>query len=162
MLSPNSAIARRRRFSACAGSVQTPDRTSHPAGAGISERPFARPQQRFRHHCEVNVPGLRLRFHTTNCRDPFHSRLPRSVRFRGRYGAQSSPEARFPRQFAALLQSPRHPLPFGLFEPSGSKRSTGLTARSSSRENARWPLAPRRDSFRFQLRINARNSLRPA
>jgi hypothetical protein len=35
----------------------------HPAEAGISERSFARSQRRFRHHCEVNAPGLFLRFH---------------------------------------------------------------------------------------------------
>jgi hypothetical protein len=69
MLSINSAIARRRRLSACVGSGQQPHQTSHLAGAGISERPFTRPQRRFRHHCEVDVPGLRLRFHTTNRRE---------------------------------------------------------------------------------------------
>jgi hypothetical protein len=44
--------------------VQTarPHRTSASAGAGISVRPFARSQRRFRHHCEVYVPGLHLRF----------------------------------------------------------------------------------------------------
>jgi hypothetical protein len=35
----------------------------HLAGAGISVRPFARSQRRFRHHCEVYVPGLHLQIH---------------------------------------------------------------------------------------------------
>jgi hypothetical protein len=66
---------------------------------------------------------------------PFDFRLLRSVRFRGRYRAKSSPKARFPRQFAALLQFPRHPLPFGCFNrPSGSKRSTGSATRNSPPE----------------------------
>jgi hypothetical protein len=50
--------------------------TSHPAGAGISERSFARPQQRFRHHCGVNAPDLRLRFHTTNSRESVRLSTP--------------------------------------------------------------------------------------
>ena len=72
----NSAIAHRRCLSACAGSMPQPHSTSHPAGAGISERSFARPQQRFRHHCEVNVPDLRLRFHATNSRESVRLSTP--------------------------------------------------------------------------------------
>jgi len=45
--------------------------------------------------------------------NPFDFQLPHSARFRGRYRAESSPKARFPRRFEALLQLPRHPLPFG-------------------------------------------------
>jgi len=73
--------------------------------------------------------------------NPFHSRLLRSVRFRGRHGAKSSPEARFPRQFAALLQfSPASTPLWVFFKPSGSKRSTGSTTRSPSRETLDCPL----------------------
>jgi len=54
--------------------INSPQRTEHPAGAGISIRPFARSQRRLRHHCEVNVSGLHLRFPVENLRE--------SVRFR--------------------------------------------------------------------------------
>jgi len=51
-----------------------------PTGAGILKRTFARSQQRFRHHCEVNAPALRLRFHERNPHASFQLRacLPRS------------------------------------------------------------------------------------
>jgi hypothetical protein len=75
--------------------------------------------------------------------------------FESRSGARSSPEARYPRQFAALLQSPRHPLPFGSHQPSGSKRSTGLTTRSSSHVTSDCLSLPAAVPFRFQLRIDA-------
>ncbi len=61
-----------RRVSAING----PHRTQHLAGAGNSKRPFARSQRRFRHHCEVNVPGLPLRFHAEYLPKPVRSRTP--------------------------------------------------------------------------------------
>jgi hypothetical protein len=42
-----------------------------PTGAGILKRTFARLQQRFRHHCKVIAPALRLRFHERNFRAAF-------------------------------------------------------------------------------------------
>lgn len=58
----------------------------HPAGAGISERPFTRSQQRDCHHYEVNVPGLRLQFHaedlceTVRCPTPSLRSISRPMR----------------------------------------------------------------------------------
>jgi hypothetical protein len=48
----------------------------HPAGAGNSERSFARSQRRFRHHYEVKAPALRLRFHAEDFREPVRSGAP--------------------------------------------------------------------------------------
>jgi hypothetical protein len=128
---------------------------SHLAGTGISERPFARPQRRFRHHCEVNAPGLRLQFHTENCHEAV--RLPTPALLDG-FEAVSGRNRRrqpvFRSLFPALSRLPRHPLPFGSLEkPSGSKRSTGYTARSPSRGNIRsLPCPRRRVLFRFRRR----------
>jgi len=127
------AIARQRRFSACAGSVQLLQRPSDPAGAGVSERPFTRPQQRFRHHYEVNVPDLRLPRRTAHLSESVRSPAPslhsvsRPIR-----GRDPRRETRFSRLFAALPQYWRHPLPFGSYRPSGSKRFDRCTAESSS------------------------------
>jgi hypothetical protein len=109
--------------------------TSRPAGAGISERSFAHPQQRFRHHCEVNVPDLRLRFHATNFRESVRLPTPslRSVSrpIRGEILARSPFSAPI---CGALAVSPAS-TPLRVFsKPSGSKRSTGSTTRSSSPE----------------------------
>jgi len=52
---------------------------SHPAGAGNSERPFPRLQRRFRYHCKVKGPDLRLRFHagkSTRARSISNSSTP--------------------------------------------------------------------------------------
>jgi len=71
--------------------------------------------------------------------DPFDSRLFRSVRFRGRSGAISTPGTRFPRQFPSLPNLSRSPLPIGssLGKPSGSKRSTGSNFRRLISPNVR-------------------------
>ncbi len=90
---------------------------SHPTGTGISARPFARSQRRFRHHCEVKVPGLRLRFHAEAIRGSVRfSQLLRSVRFRGRSGAISTPEP----VIRSVLPRPRSGS--GLHSPSGPFR----------------------------------------
>jgi len=59
-----------------------------PTGAGIPKRTFARSKQRFRHHCEVNAPALRLRFHEKNLHAAFQlrARFPRS-------GSSSNPHS---------------------------------------------------------------------
>jgi hypothetical protein len=49
------------------------------------------------------------------CANPFDTELFRSVRFRGRYGATSLPNTRFPRRSPTLPIYPRSPLPFGSF-----------------------------------------------
>jgi len=79
--------------------------------------------------------------------NPFHFRLLRSVRFRGRSGAISSPEARFPRQFAALWQSLRHPLPFGFFTTLRIEAFDRFDHQKLVSQNVRLPLAPRCDPF---------------
>jgi hypothetical protein len=143
MLSANEVAARRRCLSACAGSVPQPHLTLHPAGAGISERPFARPQQRFRHHCGVkcsrpapSIPHYKL----SRTRSTSGSFAP--------FGFEADP-GRYPRQkpvFRANL--PRScslcgiHSPSGFSQPSGSKRSTGSTTRSSSRRTSDCLLLP--------------------
>ena len=83
--------------------------------------------------------------------DPFDPPLLRSVRFRGRTGAISTPGTRFPRRFPALPIHPRPPLPFrSSMEPSGSKRSTGSRFGKPALPGARLPVAPRRVLFRFR------------
>jgi len=83
--------------------------------------------------------------------DPFDSRLLRSVRFRGRTGAISTPGTRFPHRFPALPIHPRPPLPFrSSMEPSGSKRSTGSRFGKLTLPGVRLSLAPRRVLFRFR------------
>ena len=83
--------------------------------------------------------------------DPFDSRLLRSVRFRGRTGAISTPGTRFPRRSPALPIHPRPPLPFrSSMEPSGSKRSTGSRFGKLTLPDVRLSLAPRRVLFRFR------------
>jgi hypothetical protein len=62
----------------CAGSVRftDPQRIEHLTGTGNSKRPFARSQRRFRHHCEVDAPGLPLRFRAKELPKPVRSRTP--------------------------------------------------------------------------------------
>jgi len=111
------STARRHCLSARSGSLlQThPHRTRRPAGAGISIRPFARSQRRFRHHCKVNAPGLHLRFHTESSRESVRSQLLRSVRFRGRNRAASTPGTRYSLLLPMFPLCHGPPLPFGSF-----------------------------------------------
>jgi hypothetical protein len=130
-------------------SNQRPHRTQHPAGAGISIRPFARSQRRFRHHCEVNVPGLHLRFHVGNPRKPVRSQTP-SLRSVSRPN-RGDLNARNP--FSAPISnipdlSPVSTPPRVLFrKPSGSKRSTGPISGSSSYRAFDCFLLPAASSF---------------
>ena len=88
---------------------------------------------------------------TKTTASPFDSRLLRSVRFRGRTGAISTPATRFPRRFPALPIHPRPPLPFrSSMEPSGSKRSTGSRFGKLTLPDVRLPFAPRRVLLRFR------------
>ena len=105
-------VTRHRRFSASDGSrlpARTP-RLRH-TGAGNSIRPFARSQRRLRHHCEVHVPGLYLRFHAENrcgsVRSPAPSLRPVSRPNRGGVNA----ETRFPLPSSTPRTFPRSPLP---------------------------------------------------
>src|SRR5271166_1676437 len=96
--------ARRRRLSARAGSVQKrvfnglASRRSRKLGTA-----FRSPVTTLSHHYEVNAPALLLRFHAAVFANPFDPRLLRSVRFRSRNRANSSPQTRCPRRSAALL-----------------------------------------------------------
>jgi hypothetical protein len=107
-------------------------------------RPFARSQRRFRHHCEVNVPGLHLRFHTEDFCEPVRSlALPlRSVSRPNR----GDVNARNPFS-APLFNTPNSspistPLQAFFRKPSGSKRSTGSKPGSSSHQTSDCPLLP--------------------
>ena len=129
-------IARHHSLSARDGSMQQTRRhRTTPTGVGISIRPFARSQRRLRHHCEVYVPGLYLRFHIEDLRESVRFPAPslRSVSRpnRGDLNTRNPLLTRSP----TFLISPRSPLPFGSFsKPSGSKRSTG-----SFSENPPYP-----------------------
>jgi len=106
----------------------------------------------FRGHSSRPAPSMPHR-KTSRTRSISNSFTP--LRFRGRFGAKSSPDTRFPRRFPALSRSRRSPLPFGPLQPSGSKRSTVPTARSSPRWTPDNPLAPRRVFLSITLRIKA-------
>lgn len=92
--------------------------------AEISERPFTRPQQRFRHHCEVNVPDLRLPSHTAKFREAVRSPAPSRHSVSRPKWAISSRVTRFSRPFAPPLQATAASTPLWVLRPSGSKRST--------------------------------------
>jgi len=73
----NRTAARRRRLSACAGSMPLPlipQIVSHRNRK--LETAFRSLATTFAHHCEVNVPGLFLRFHAANPARPARSRTP--------------------------------------------------------------------------------------
>ena len=99
----------------------------HPAGAGISIRPFARSQRRFRHHCEVYVPGLYLRFHTENPRESVRFPAPplRSVSRPNRGDLNTRNPFSAPISSAPDPSPASTPLRVFFRKPSGSKRSTG-------------------------------------
>jgi hypothetical protein len=94
-----------------------------------------------------------------NFADPFDIRLLRSVRFRGRSGAISSPITRFPRRIPTLLRSRRSPLPFWpsrLSETTIRIKAFNRSARQKpASKNALNPSAPRRVSLSITLRIDA-------
>jgi len=121
-----------------------PHRTQHPAGTGISIWSFARSQRRFRHHCEVNVPDLYLRFHVEYPRESVRSLTPslRSVSRpnRGEINARNPFFA--PISNAPDLSPVSTPLEVFLRKPSGSKRSTGSFSGSPSHPTFDCPLLP--------------------
>ncbi len=100
--------------------------------------------------------------------NPFDSRLFRSVRFRGRTGATSTPGTRYPRRSPTFPISPpvSTPLQVLLRKPSGSKRSTGPISGSSSHrtpDSSPIPTASSFDWLSFTCTgCPARNPLRPA
>src|SRR5579863_9416138 len=156
--------ARRRRLSVPSGSMQkTRLQYPHPAGAGNSERPFARPQRRFRHHYEVNAPDLRLRFHAG-----VSSRTRSTESSSARFGFEADtgrilhlrPVVRA--DLRRSCDAIRSPLPFRLFQPSGSKRSTGFTTTSSPHLTPDCLSLPATRSFDFRLGSTLETRLRPA
>jgi len=149
-----SPVTRHRRFSACDGS-QLPG--PHSPAIVMPE-----PETRYglslaRNDAFATIARsmfLTCTFASTpkTAADPFDPRLLRSVRFRGRTGAISTPGTRFPRRFPALPIHPRPPLPFrSSMEPSGSKRSTGSRFGKPALPGVRLPVAPRRVLFRFRF-----------
>jgi len=144
---------------ACSAFVPQPEA---PVGAGIPERPFTRPQRRFRHHCGVNVPGLPLQFHVRDASRTrsIESSPPDSV---------SKPK---PGEFVTF-----NPLPApisddlarssDLHSPSGYLNPPDPSVRpASSREArpARRPICfslPVARFFRLALRIDTRNFASP-
>ena len=140
-----------------------PFRTPHPAGTGISERSFARPQRRFRRHCEVNAPDLRLRFHPENLHGTVRSAIPplRSVS-RPITGRDLHREPVFPRISPALRDFPGIHSPSGLLKPSGSKRSTGSIGGSSPGGTPVNLLTRRYTTLRLRRGAVPQNPFRPA
>jgi len=133
----------------------------HPAGAGNSERPFARPQRRCR-----TIAGsmfLACPFVSTpeSFREPVRSGTLRSARFRAETGRIHHPEPVARELNRRSCDAIPPPLPLGSFKPSGSKRSTGLTARSSpdlTSDHSRLPsrhLSIRLQSFETRFRFGS-------
>lgn len=77
-------------------------------------------------------------------RRPVRSRALRSVRFRSRNRANSSPSTRCQCCFQRSRKDPPSPLPLGHLQPAGSTRSTGFVTGSSLRRTLDLPFAPRR------------------
>jgi len=80
--------------------------------------------------------------------------------FRGRSGANSSPQTRYPRSSTALPLLRRSTLPDWPLQPFGSKRSIAPATKSSLCEPSDSPSLPAAYSVRFALRINVRDSPR--
>ena len=100
---------------------------------GDSKRPFARPQRRFHTIAGSTFPACPFASALKIPRDPLDPELLRSLRFRSRIRGEF--HVRYPLSHADLRRSLdfiRSPLPFGLFGPSGSKRSTELLSGKSA------------------------------
>src|SRR5215469_2021814 len=95
-----------------------------------------------------------------NLANPFDLRLLHSVRFRGRSGANSSPQTRYSLTSTALPLLRRSTLPDWPLQPFGSKRSIAPATKSSLCYASDSPSLPAAYSVRFALRINVRDSLR--
>jgi len=129
-------------------------------GAGNSAGPFARPRQRFRTPTGSMFPSFAFVTARENIANPFDLRLLRSVRFRGRSGANSSPPTRYPLPSTALPLLRRPTLPDWPLQPFGSKRSIAPATKSSLCDASDSPSLPAAYSVRFALRINVPDSLR--
>ena len=81
--------------------------------------------------------------------NPFDSRLLRSVRFRGRTGAISTPGTRYPRRSPTFLIYPPVSTPLRVLfrKPSGSKRSTGSISGSPPHRTSDCLSLPAASSF---------------
>jgi hypothetical protein len=111
-----SPAARRRRFSASQRVIAANDLSSD---FSISPGPETRYGLSLAHN-DAFATIARSTFLTCTFAptpetfaNPLDSRLFRSVRFRGRTGAKSTPGTRYPRRFPTLLIFSRSPLPFG-------------------------------------------------
>jgi hypothetical protein len=89
--------------------------------------------------------------------NPFDRRLLRSVRFRSRNRANSSPSTRCPRRSPALLRC--HPIstPLEVYSTLRIKAFNRLHHNKPASPDARLSFAPRSALFRFSLRINAQD-----
>lgn len=121
----------------------------HLAGAGNSIRPFARSQRRFRHHCEVKVPGLHLRFPTGNPRESVRLPAPslRSVSRPNRGDIHARNPLSAPISNVPALSPAPTPLQVLFRKPSGSKRSAGPITGSSSCRTSDCLSLPAASSF---------------
>ncbi len=160
-------IARCRRFSACDRSLQQTVYTTCPYRTDNLPEPEARYGLSLAHNDAFATIArstfLACTFVSASeiFANPFDFGLFRSVRFRGRIGAMSTPKTRYPRQSPTLLIYPRSPLPFRSscenppdqsVQPA-SFQEARLAKRSIASYSPPLPLS-------IPLQINAQNSLR--
>jgi hypothetical protein len=118
-------------------------------GAGISVRSFTRPQRRFHAIPGSMFPSCTFDSTPKTFAGPFDPGLLRSVRFRGRSGALSSPNTRFPRRFSALTWLLPAPAPPWVLSHPPDQSVQPASPREARLAWLRSPLAPRGDLFRF-------------
>jgi len=110
--------ARHHRFSACDGSQHKASTPRVLIGLSTLPEPESRYGLSLAHNDAFATIArsmfLACTFVSTSdtLANPFDFRLFRSVRFRGRTGATSTPGTRYPRRSPTLLIYPRSPLPF--------------------------------------------------
>ena len=110
-------VARHHRFSACDGSQHKASTPRVLIGLSTLPEPESRYGLSLAHNDAFATIArsmfLACTFVSTSdtLANPFDFRLFRSVRFRGRTGATSTPGTRYPRRSPTLLIYPRSPLP---------------------------------------------------
>jgi hypothetical protein len=162
---PDSTFAaRRRRFSARAGSVQQT----------FPQRTCIRPEPETRNGLSLarndafatitRSTFLACPFDSTYklCADPFDQRLSTRFGFEAATGRIHHPRPVIHASLTRSHDATPSPLPFGPFRPSGSKRSTGFITGSSPYRTPDLPLAPRRAFFRSRCGSVLKTPLRPA
>lgn len=147
---PSSSTRRTALFSACRVNVKNASSRlascrSRKLGTAFRS-PVTTLSPPLRGQCSRPAPSLPHRCLFAN---PFDRRLLRSVRFRSRNRANSSPSTRCPRRSPALSRCYPTSTPLRVSQPSGSKRSTGCTTTSSLRLTPDCSLLPVARSFDF-------------